>query len=194
MGILSFQTVLVSVGIKFEISVAMYPGETVLARANLTHSTASDLPALGISTMQVYFSKAASLTEMDNGRFGGIVCCLHLREVDNVTAHGSGGHKAAIGEVVKCVTVDIGTLLLLSPPVGCCRPGAVKGTVQIDIDHILVVVQRTVNHGTLSPGNTGIGNENVQSAVEVFHNLVNGLLHGFGLGDFDLVRLGWNEH
>lgn len=42
-GILSFQMLFVSGGIKSEISVAMYPGEMVFARANCTHSTARDL-------------------------------------------------------------------------------------------------------------------------------------------------------
>lgn len=43
MGILSLHIFLVSGGMKSDISVAMYPGEIVLARANCTHSTASDL-------------------------------------------------------------------------------------------------------------------------------------------------------
>ncbi len=42
MGILSFQISLVSLGTKSEISVAMYPGEMLFARANPTHSTARD--------------------------------------------------------------------------------------------------------------------------------------------------------
>lgn len=111
--------------------------------------------------MQVYAYKVIPLTKMDDTRFGGVVCCLHLREVDNVTAHGSGGHKAAIGEVVERVTIDIGALLLLSPPVGCRCPGAVESSVQVDVDNTRVVVQWTVNHGTFSPGDTGIGDENV---------------------------------
>lgn len=40
---------LVSSGTKLEISVAMYPGETVLARAKRTHSTERDLPEVGVS-------------------------------------------------------------------------------------------------------------------------------------------------
>lgn len=44
MGILSFQIFFVSSETNVEISVAMYPGETALARAKPTHSTANDLP------------------------------------------------------------------------------------------------------------------------------------------------------
>lgn len=37
---------------KPDISVAMYPGETELARANLTHSTARDLPNPSVSLIK----------------------------------------------------------------------------------------------------------------------------------------------
>ena len=42
MGIFDRQMALVSGGTKLEISVATYPGETELARAKRTHSTASE--------------------------------------------------------------------------------------------------------------------------------------------------------
>lgn len=44
MTVLSFHAFFVSAGAKEEISVRMYPGDTVLARANPTHSTAKLLP------------------------------------------------------------------------------------------------------------------------------------------------------
>ena len=170
----------------------MYPGEMVLARANRTHSTASDLPVCWISTRHVArMYPDGSLTEVDDSRFGGIVCRLQLRNVDNMTAHGSSGHEAAVGEVVQLLAVDVSALLLLSPPVSCRRLGAVEGAVQINVDYTRVVIQRAVDHGALGPGNTGIGDENIQSAIKVLHNLIDGRLHGICVGDLDLVSLGW---
>lgn len=52
MGILPLQMLFVSEETKPDISVAMYPGETELARANLTHSTARDLPNPSVSLIK----------------------------------------------------------------------------------------------------------------------------------------------
>lgn len=130
------------------------------------------------------------LTEVDDASLGGVVRSLHLREVDNVAAHRSSSDKAAVGEVGELVAVDIGALLLLSPPVGGGGLAAVEDSVEVNADHIAVVVQRPVDHRTLDPGNTGVGNENIQAAVEVLDDGDDGLLNGLRIGDIDLVSFG----
>lgn len=130
---------------------------------------------------------------MNNANLGGIVSSLHLGEVDNVAAHGSSGDKAAVGEVGERVSVNVGSLFLLSSPVGSSSLGTVKDTIQVDGDHVSVVLKGTVDHGALGPWDACIGNEDVQATVELLDGKVDGVLHGFGVSDVDLVSLGYIE-
>jgi hypothetical protein len=110
-----------------------------------------------------------------------------------VATHRGGGHKATICEVGKLVAINIGPLLLLPPPVSSGVLGAVKGTVQVNVNHTRVVVQRPINHGSLGPGDTRVSNEDVQAAIEVLHSLINSILDSLGICDIDLVSLGCGE-
>lgn len=65
-------------------------------------------------------------TEMDNATLGSVIGSLHLGEVDDVTAHGSSSHETAVREVGELVTVDVGSLLLLTTPVRRGSPGAIE--------------------------------------------------------------------
>jgi hypothetical protein len=127
---------------------------------------------------------------VNHSRLGSVVGGLHLREVHNVATHGGGGYKATICEVGKLVAVQIGSLLLLPPPVSSGVLGAVKGTVQVNVNHTRVVVKGPVNHGSLGPRDTRVGNENVQTAIEVLHSLINRLLDSLGVCNIDLISLG----
>lgn len=168
----------------------------MLARAYLTHSTARDLPVVIISHGSLLllfpFRKCRKLTKVEDTGFGGVVSSLHLREVDNVTTHRSSSHEATVGEVFEGLSIKVSALLLLSLPVGSSGLGAVEGTVQVNAYNLAVVRERALNHGTLGPRDTSIGNEDVQAAVEVLNALVDGLLHGGSVGDVTLVCLGWN--
>lgn len=127
---------------------------------------------------------------MDNGNFSGVVSCLHLGEVDNVTAHRGSSNEASICEVGELVTVGIGALLLLAAPVVSGSLGTVEGTVEINGDNIAVVVEGTVNHGALGPGNTGISNKDVEAAIEVLDDVVDSLLDSVCIGNLNLISLG----
>jgi hypothetical protein len=87
MGILSRQIFLVSSSTKLEISVAMYPGETVFARAKRTHSTERDLPIDLVSRARGADHDRRQRTKVDYAGFGSVIGGLQLREVDNVAAH-----------------------------------------------------------------------------------------------------------
>lgn len=130
---------------------------------------------------------------MEDTGLGGIVSSLHLREVDDVTTHGSSSHEATVGEVFEGLSIKVGTLLLLSLPMGRSSLGAVEGTVQVNAHDLRIVRERALNHRTLSPRDTSIGNEDVQAAVEVLDALVDGFLHSSSIGDVTLVCLGWNR-
>jgi hypothetical protein len=51
------------------------------------------------------------------------------------------------------------------------------------------VVDLAIESGSLSPGNAGVGNENVEATVEFLDDLVDGLLYWLPAGNIDLVRL-----
>lgn len=120
---------------------------------------------------------------------GSVVGGLHLGEVDNVSAHGRGSDEAAIGEVGELVAIDVGALLLLSSPVGSGRAGAVEDAIQVDLDDFVVVVDGGVHHGTLNPRDTRVGNHDIQTAVELLDDLVDGVLDSLGISDIELVGL-----
>lgn len=189
MGILSFQIFFVSCGTKFEISVAIYPGETELARANRTHSTARDLP--GKSALQYWCVQV--LTKVDNARLGRIVSSLHLREIDDMPAHRRRRDEAAVVEVGQFVAVQIGALVLLSPPMRSSSLGAVECPIKVASHNARVVIQRPVHHGSLGPGNARVGDEDIQAPVHLAHDGIDDNLDGVGVGDVDLVSLGWDS-
>lgn len=130
---------------------------------------------------------------MDHSTLGGVVSSLHLWEVDDVTAHGSSSHEAAVGEIGELVAVDVSALLLLTAPVRRGGPGAVECAVKVDVHDVAVVLDGSIHHGTLGPRDTGVGDENVQAAIEVLNNGVGGLLNGLGVSDLDLVGLGCSK-
>lgn len=132
-------------------------------------------------------------TKVDDTRLGGVVRSLHLREIDNVTTHGGSSHETTVCEVGELVAIQVSALLLLPAPVASSSLGAIECAVQIDADNIAVVFDRAVHHRTLGPGNTGVGNENVQTAVEVLDNSVDSLLHGLGVSNLNLIGLGCSK-
>lgn len=130
---------------------------------------------------------------MNDTGLGSVVSSLHLREVDNVTAHRGSSNEATVGKVGELVAVEVSALLLLSSPVGGGCLGAVEGPIQVNADDVAVVFERAVNHGALGPGDTSVGNEDIETAIEVLDNGVCGLLNSFGVGNLNLVSLGCSK-
>lgn len=127
---------------------------------------------------------------MNDRNLSGIIGSLHLGEVDDMTAHRGSSNEAAVCEVGEFVTVGIGSFFLLAAPVLSGGPGTVKSTVEISGDYIAVVGEGTVDHGALSPWNTGVSNKNVETAIEFFDNVVHGVLDSLCVGNLNLISLG----
>lgn len=127
---------------------------------------------------------------MNDGNFGCVIDGLHLGKVDNMTAHRGRSDEATVCEVCELVAVGIGALLLLAAPVFSSSLGTVEGTVEVNSDDIAVVVEGTVDHGALGPGNTGVSNEDVKAAIEFLDDVVYGLLDSLCIGDLNLICLG----
>lgn len=126
---------------------------------------------------------------MDDAGLGCVVSGLQLWDVDNVTAHASSGDERAIGVVLQLLAVQSGSLLLLPSPVRGGGLGAVEGTVQVGHDDVLVVVDLAIDHGTLGPWNTRVGDEDIETAVELLDDVVDGLFNWSVFLDVHLVCL-----
>ena len=109
---------------------------------------------------------------MNDSCFGCIVCCLQLWNVDDVSTHASCSNETAIGEVLELLAMHIGSFLLLTSPVCTGRLGAVVGAVEIGGHDLAVMVNLSVQHRSLGPGYPGVGNEDVEAAIELLDNLI----------------------
>lgn len=67
----------------------------------------------------------------------------------------------------------------------------VESTIEVNTDNIAIMVEGAVHHGALGPWNTSVGNKNVQTAIEILHNGVDGLLDLLRIGDLNLIGFGY---
>ena len=113
-----------------------------------------------------------ALAQMDYTSLGRIVCCLQLWDVDHMARHRRCGDERPALETFE-------STLFLFAPNGSASPCAVKSAVQVRGDDFLVVVNLAIDHGALSPGDSGVGDKDVQPIVE------------FGdLGSYSLLNFG----
>ncbi len=129
------------------------------------------------------------LTKVDDTSLGGIVRSLQLRDVDNMPAHRRRRDEAAVGEVLELVAIGIGALELLAAPDLAGRASAEEGAVKVGGDDLVVVGDLAADGGALGPGDAGVGNEDVEAAVELLDDFVDDLLDVGFVGDVDLVGL-----
>lgn len=157
----------------------------MLQRAKPTHSTAKLLPLQHVSSFRdtTYFR----LTEVDDSSLGSVVDGLELGDVDDAAAHGGSGDEASGDVVVERLAVNRGALLLLATEVRTRRLGAPHDAVNVDSHDLLSGLDRAVDEGPILPGDARVGDEDVQAAIELLDDLVDGIIHGLGGDDVDLV-------
>ena len=126
---------------------------------------------------------------MDDASLGGIVCGLQLRDVNNVSAHAGRCDEGSICIVLQLLPVHVGPFLLLTSPVCSRGSGTIKGAVKIGSDNLAVVINLSVEHGSLRPRDTGVGNEDVEASIELLDDFVDHLMNVLRIGDVDLVGL-----
>lgn len=122
---------------------------------------------------------------MDDTCLGSIVCSLKLRNVDNMAAHRSSGDEASISKALDVA------FFLLFPPLCSSSFGAVKCTIQVRLNHITIMARFTVDHRTLGPGNTGISHHDIETAVKLLDDQVDGILNSLRILDVYLIGLAW---
>lgn len=124
---------------------------------------------------------------MYNTSLGSIIRRLGLRNVHNMCTHRRCGDKAPRREVLQLVSVDIGALCFLPPPYLRSGFGGVISPVKIGLHDLVVMVEVGIYHGPLCPRDAGVGDENVQSTVELLDYFIDGVGGGFWIADVDWV-------
>ena len=128
-------------------------------------------------------------TEVDDSGLGTVVDGLELGDVDDATTHGSGGDEATGDEVLERLAVDGRSLLLLATEVSTSRLGAPHDTIDVDSHDLLGSFHGAINESTILPGNTRVGDEDIEATIELDDDIVDGLFHRLGGDNVDLVSL-----
>ena len=126
---------------------------------------------------------------MNDGSLGAVVHGLQLRDVDDAAAHRRRRNEAAGQEVLQRLSIESRALVLLSAEVSSSGLGAPHDTVYVDRHDLAGLLSRTSDKIAILPSNARVGDEDVQAAVELLDNFVDGLLDGFDRDDVYLVRL-----
>jgi len=131
------------------------------------------------------------LAEVDDASLGCIVRRLQLRDVGNVPAHTGRRDEAAVAVVLHLLAGQAEPGLVLSPEdlAGCF--GAEEDGVQVGANHLVVVGEFAVDHAALSPRDASVRHEDVEPAVELLCNAVDGFLRVLSVGNIDLIRLAY---
>ena len=88
-------------------------------------------------------------------------------------AHARGSNETSELEILQPLAIQIRALHLLASPMEASGICTVIHAVHIGGHYILVVLDFTVKKAALRPWDASIGNENIESATEFFHNLIN---------------------
>ena len=102
-------------------------------------------------------------------------------------AHGSRGDETTISKALQLFAVYVSSLLPLSPPMFSGCYGAVEHTVQIRCNDLLIMGDLTIKSWTLSPRDTCIRYEDVETTVEVFDALIGGFPNLIDIRDIHLI-------
>ena len=128
-------------------------------------------------------------TQVDDTSLGCIVRGLQLWNVDNVPTHASSSNETTVGIILELLAMHAGAFHFLTPPVCTGSLGAVVGAIKVGGNDLAVMVNFPVQHSSLCPWDTSVGDEDVETAIELFDNLINRFLDMFGISHIDLVRL-----
>lgn len=115
---------------------------------------------------------------MDDGRLGGVVGRLHLRDVGDVARHGGRGNKASVAEVLQFLAAGGGALLLLPAPVQRSGAGTEEGAINVNGQHLLHPLKGAVDERPVLPRDARVGYEDVEPAIEGADDLVDGVTDG----------------
>lgn len=126
---------------------------------------------------------------MNHGGLGAVIHSLQLRDVDDAAAHGCRRDEASGDEVLQRLAVNRRALLLLAAEMSAGALGTPHDAVHVDGHDIAGRFDRAVDEGALGPRDARVGDEDVETAVELLDDLVNSLVDILGRSNVDLVRL-----
>lgn len=105
---------------------------------------------------------------MNNSRLRSIIRSLQLRDIDNMSTHTRSSDKTPLPKRrLQRLSIDSSLLLLLPSPMYSGNSRTVKRAVQIRRHHFTVVVQLARYRSALCPWDAGVGDEDVEAAVEL---------------------------
>ena len=103
------------------------------------------------------------------------------------TYHRSRSNERAVRIILKFLAVDIRALVFLPPEVLARGTSAQECTIEINSDDFVVMADLTVESRALCPWDTGVGDEDIKTAVELFDLLLHGSFERVFVKDVDLV-------
>ena len=128
---------------------------------------------------------------MDDSRLRSIIRSLQLRNVHNMPTHTRRRDKTSLPErSLQRLSIDSSLLLLLPSPMYSRYSRTVECPIQIRRHHFTVVVQLARYRSALCPWDAGVGNEDVETAVELADCGLNGGGYGVVGCYVDLVCFG----
>ena len=124
---------------------------------------------------------------MNDSSFGSVICSLQLWNIHNRATHARRSDEASIFEILNLLPVAIDAFELLPAPDPACSTGAEEGAVEICGDYFTIMFDFAIDGRTLGPGNSRIGNEDVETGVEFGDDLVDDGVDVGLVGDVELV-------
>lgn len=126
---------------------------------------------------------------MNHGGLGAVIHSLQLRNVDDAAAHGCRRDEASSNEILQRLAVNRRALLLLAAEMSTSALGTPHDAVHVDGHDVAGRFNRAVDEGALGPRDARVGDEDVETAVELLDDLGDGLVDILGRSNVDLVRL-----
>lgn len=177
MGTLSLIDSMISSATAPEMPVLKYPGETLFARANPSHSIARDLPSARALVRICDIYDGCQLTKVNECCFAGIVDGLATRNVHNVAGHARRGDEASALKAVQLGPINRRPLQLLPAKMPASSMRAIHDAVGVDLHEVMVSADISVDKCLVAPRNARVRNENVQTSAKLangsFHRLIN---------------------
>ena len=102
---------------------------------------------------------------------------LQLWDIRNVSRHGRSSDEASVAVILHLLThhIHASAFVLLAEDLARGLR-TVEDRVKIRSYDLVIVGELAIDHPALSPGNTGIGDEDVETTVEVASDLIDDFL------------------
>lgn len=127
-----------------------------------------ELGCVGYVTALDVISILALFSSPRTGRRAKVKTGIGKGDGEKRAYHRSSSNKRPISKIVQIFAIHVRSLILLPPEVLSCSPCAQENAVEVCADDLVVVAHFAFERSALCPWDTGVGDENVQAAIEFF--------------------------